>query len=185
MLRKESSVLYPDRVIELLDVEQLQKLNASIPGCDASPSSEPRGSVLGEASPRHLPQEWATLYPVDPLIPSWSSVAPQNSRWNQLTFAKHVRNRANGLINLLPIPHMYQNVLRAIAYVDWQQESGSDAKDYLTYLKFADINGNESAIAYLDWLEPKLRRWLLRYEQMLNCHKVELIQLKDDLERNQ
>lgn len=176
MLQNKSSILYPEHVLELLDIKQLQELNSSTSCRDAS------------VAVQHQALEWATLYPVDPLIPSAirpkACFAPQLPI-TQLTFAKHVRNRANGLINLLPIPHMYQNVLKAIAYLDWQQESGSDAKDYLTYLQFANINGNISAIAYLDWLEPKLRRWLLRYEQMLNCHKVELIQLKDDLERNQ
>jgi hypothetical protein len=115
-------------------------------------------------------------------------------------FSKHVRSRANSLINLLPIPHIYQNVLKAIAYIDWRQEAvielcriDGDAAhhqsirkakqivaDYQTYLQLASVDSEQSAIVYLDWLEPKMRRWLLRYEQMLNCHHQELKMLEAD-----
>jgi hypothetical protein len=99
-----------------------------------------------------------------------------------VTFANHIRNRANALINLLPVTHIYQNVLRSIAYLDWQEEQV--ASDYLIYLGFAKIGDDQSAIAYLDWLEPRMRRWLSRYEQMLNCHKLEIKELIEAIERN-
>lgn len=92
----------------------------------------------------------------------------------KLTFAKHIRNRSNALINLLPFPHHYQNILRAIAYIDWQQENGVATIDYETYLKLAGVTSNATAAAYLDWLEPRLRNWLSRYEQMLEVHRHEL-----------
>lgn len=98
-----------------------------------------------------------------------------------LSFATHIRNRAHALINLLPFPHLYQNVLSAIANVDWQREAASEClEDTLTYLAFAGISSNQTAIAYLDWLEPRLRRALDCYEQMVNCHKHE----RDEFVRN-
>jgi hypothetical protein len=93
----------------------------------------------------------------------------------KITFAKHVRSRANSLINILPFPHHYQRVLSAIANLDWQQSEGSPAAaDSLIYLQFADISDTDSAIRYLDWLEPQLRKSLSIYEQMVECHKQEL-----------
>lgn len=93
----------------------------------------------------------------------------------EISFQKHIRNRASALVNLLPFPHHYQNVLSAIANIDWQQQHQSPAvQDSLTYLQMAGVSSNATATAYLDWLEVKLRRYLLDYEQMINCHKREI-----------
>jgi hypothetical protein len=94
-------------------------------------------------------------------------------------FSKHVRNRANALIHLLPFPHIYQNVLRAIAYYDWHQSTKS-GDDYRVYLDFAKVKDDHTAITYLDWLEPRLRLWLNRYEQLLAVHSKELQELIDE-----
>jgi hypothetical protein len=95
----------------------------------------------------------------------------------KVSFANHIRTRSSALINLTPFPHHYQNVLRAIAYIDWQQEQGASTADYDFYLAAAKVSTNETAIAYLDWLEPKLRNWLSRHEQMLEVHRQELAKL--------
>ncbi|WP_310410542.1 hypothetical protein [Chamaesiphon sp. OTE_8_metabat_110] len=105
------------------------------------------------------------------------------SAFNELTFANHIRSRSNALINLLPFAHHYQNVLKAIAYIDWQRQNNADCNDYQTYLTFAGISSNETATSYLDWLEPKLRNWLSRYEQMLEVHKQELAKLMVTFDR--
>ena len=101
---------------------------------------------------------------------------------DQITFSKHVRNRANALINLLPFPHIHQNVLKAIAYIDWKRDSANPRAiaDYETYLKFAMVTDDDSAVIYLDRLEPRLRRFQSRYEQMLACHAQELKQLESE-----
>jgi hypothetical protein len=110
-----------------------------------------------------------------------------------ITFSKHIRNRANTLINLLPFDHIHQNVLRAIAYIDWRNESFGDVwelgaelvynqtphqrklvEDYTIYLQMARVTDDKSAAIYLDHLEPKMRRWMLVYDQMLEVHKHEL-----------
>jgi hypothetical protein len=99
------------------------------------------------------------------------------------TFSKHIRNRSNALINLLPCPFLEQNVLKAIAYIDFRREQANPRaiEEYEIYLTFAGICDDNSATEYLDRLEPKLRRWLLRYEQLLNVHKQELMQIEGEL----
>ncbi len=92
-----------------------------------------------------------------------------------LSFANHIRNRASALVNLLPFAHRYQNVLSAIANIDWQTENESPTvEDSRTYLWLAGVSSDKTAIAYLDWLEPRLRRALTCYEQMVNCHRHEV-----------
>lgn len=106
-----------------------------------------------------------------------TTATKNESKLSELTFDNHIRKRSNALIHLLPFPHHYKNVLNAIAYIDWQRQHNVDTSDYEFYLAFAKITDNQSATKYLDWLEPKLRNWLSRYEQMLEVHKHELAKL--------
>jgi hypothetical protein len=92
-----------------------------------------------------------------------------------ISFANHIRNRAKVLANLFPFPHHYQNVLSAIANIDWQVEYDPlRVNDSLTYLWMAGVSSDATAIAYLDWLEPRLRHKLIEYELMLDLHQRQI-----------
>jgi hypothetical protein len=105
----------------------------------------------------------------------------------KFTFSPHVRRRAAGVIKIAPFDHTHTIVLRAIANIDWHQENDLDSisdksarqliattKKYQAELEAAGVSSDETAIAYLNWVESKIRSWMIEYEELAAIKEAEL-----------
>ncbi len=113
----------------------------------------------------------------------------------KFTFSPHVRRRAAGVIKIAPFKHAHSIVLHAIANIDWHQENDLDSisdrsarqliattKKYQGELEAAGVSSDETAAAYLDWVESKIRSWMIEYEELAAIKAAELRELVNSFE---